>query len=153
MNEVKVPFPSEEGSWLKPKYRSIVGVDGEIQLLEDGFIDMYEKVQSYAESCDINNIVRRFMAGDLSALPDRQGLFMDATVLPTTRQAMLQSVIDAEASFYQLPEDVRASFDNSFEKFYVTAGSDEWLKNMASVFGSSVSPSPVSPDESSSDKK
>lgn len=71
--------------------------------------------QSHKDECDINIIVRRFLAGEEITHVNRaaaQGLYTD---LPDSidLQASLELVRQAEAGFMALPAHVRAQFDNS----------------------------------------
>lgn len=141
--------PSNPGTREVPQYRSIVQPDGDIKLVQDGKRYLYEEIQSYEEQCDINNIVRRYMAGDVSALSNAQGVFADLTNMPKTRQEALQSIMDAQKYFVDLPEDVKAQFGNSWEQFYMAGDTKEFADAIAKVYGYSsdpVDPTPI-PEE------
>lgn len=115
--------PTNPGTDTVPKYRSIVQPDGMIQLVPDGVHYLQDEIQSYADQCDINNIMRRYQAGDVNALSSVQGTFADLFEMPQTRQEALQRVIDAEQLFADLPLEVRQQYGNSWQQFYL-AGPD-----------------------------
>lgn len=98
-------------------YSPSVDNDGHIVLEEIGVKNLPEYIDSFRESCDINNLVARFNAGDVSALSRSQGAFFDATLLPHTYAEMLNTVINAEQTFNSLPLEVREKFDNSYVKW------------------------------------
>lgn len=111
--------PSNPGTPTVPKYKSIVNPDGSITLVEDGVRYLQAEIQSYEEQCNVNNIMHRYAAGDVTALGAVQGTFADIFDIPKTRQEALQSIMDAEAAFAQLPDDVRQRFNGSWEQFYI----------------------------------
>lgn len=100
-----------------PIYSPSVDNEGRITLEVIGVKKIPEFIDSFRESCDINSIVARFNAGDISALSRSQGAFFDATQLPHTYAEMLNTVINAEATFNQLPLEVRERFENNYVKW------------------------------------
>ena len=100
-----------------PIYSPSVDNDGHIILEEIGVKNLPDYIDSFRDSCDINNLVARFNAGDVSALSRAQGAFFDATQLPHTYAEMLNTVINAEQTFNALPLEVREKFDNSYVKW------------------------------------
>ena len=100
-----------------PIYSPSVNNDGHIVLEVIGVKNLPEYIDSFRDSCDINNLVARFNAGDVTALSRVQGAFFDATQLPHTYAEMLNTVINAEKTFNALPIEVRERFDNSYVKW------------------------------------
>ena len=120
-NNAKINFkPSASGTPTTPKWRSVILKDGDVMLKPDGVRELDLEIQSYRDSCDLNIIIKRFLNGDLNAIPDpSKAVFADLMDMPQTRMQVLQSVIDAQRAFEQLPLDVRQKFNNSWEQFYV----------------------------------
>ena len=108
---------AEPGCEDVPIYSPSVDNEGHIILDEVGVKNLPEYIDSFRESCDINNLVARFNAGDVSALSRVQGAYFDATQLPKTYAEMLNTVFNAEKTFNSLPLDVREKFDNSYVKW------------------------------------
>lgn len=98
---------------LKPKFDK----SGNFELVEAGEVNVYDEIQSHAESCDINILMKRYANGDASALSKVQGTYFDATGMPKTYAEMLNTLISAESQFNALPLEERAKFDHSFEKW------------------------------------
>ncbi|ALS03501.1 VP3 [Gokushovirus WZ-2015a] len=98
---------------LKPEFDS----KGNYELVEAGEVNIYDEIQSHAESCDINVLMKKYQNGDPTALSKVQGTYFDATGMPKTYAEMLNTLIDAENQFNALPLDERAKFDHSFEKW------------------------------------
>lgn len=121
MSSVKINFkPSCSGSPTVPKFRSVIKRDGDIELVPDGvrYVDL--EIQSYADSCDLNVIIARYLSGDFNAIPDpSKSVYSDLTDLPRTRQEVLQAVIDAEKAFSELPLEARQKYNNSWQQFYL----------------------------------
>lgn len=141
MDSKKIKFvPSNPGTETVVKYKSIVNPDGSVTLIEDGVRYLQAEIQSYEEQCNVNNIMRRYAAGDVNALGSVQGTFADIFDLPKTRQDALQAIMDAQATFDQLPADVRQRYNGSWEAFYLAGPQAAY-----EAFG-------VKPEKSASDK-
>lgn len=117
MYDPRDPIYTDPGCIDVPIYSPSVDNDGHIILESIGVKNLPEYIDSFRESCDINNLVARFNAGDVTALSRAQGAFFDATQLPHTYAEMLNTVINAEQTFNSLPLDIREKFDNSYIKW------------------------------------
>lgn len=80
-------------------------------------IPFYERIQSYADSTKLAYKLRQFSLGDSNALGCAGGSYGDFTECPASLQEILQSQDNIKRSFYNLPENVRAIFNNNFELF------------------------------------
>lgn len=67
--------------------------------------------QSFAEECDINNIVRKYQDVGSFGPQDREPIFGDFTEIPDYQDAF-EIVRAASESFNSLPSDVRTRFGN-----------------------------------------
>lgn len=121
---------SNVGSRYHDVYTPVYDDNGVLDLEVSGQDDIYDMIQSYAESCDINVLLARYAAGDTTVLSQRQGLYIDATGLPHTYAEMLNSVVAAESTFNSLPVDVRAKFGHSFERFLAELDKPETLEKL-----------------------
>lgn len=121
---------SNPGTRLHKLYHGCVDNDGVFDLVFDGEEDLYQKIQSHAESCDIHTILKRFEAGDLEVLSQRQGVFGDFSEFPTNYAEILNSVIAGENYFNSLPVDVRAKFNHSFREWMVSMDKPDFLERM-----------------------
>lgn len=117
---------SNPGARFHSTFRSAFNKDNVLELIESGKIDTYSEIQSHADSVDINAIIARAAAGDVSALNRRQPLYFDATEFPQTYAEMYQKIIDATNYFEQLPLEVRDKFGHSPETFFASIGTDLW---------------------------
>lgn len=114
------------GDPIKILYAPQVDKQGHLELIESGTEDLYEYIQSHAESVDINMIVARYQRGDIDALERVQGLYADVTGLPQTYADMLNVVIQGEHAFESLPLETRAKFNHSYY---------EWMASMDDFAG------------------
>lgn len=136
-----IPFvPSCPGERWKIEYEPIVQADGTIELRESGKTDLQEFYDSQAASCDMALIISRYLNGDRSVLEQRQGAYFDATQVPSTYAEMLQTVISGQRSFEALPVEIKQKFNNDFNQWFATAGSDDWQSKMT-VSGSAATES------------
>lgn len=117
-------FASPAGSPEKITYHGRVETDGTITLVKDGIINIQQQIDSYEPSTDIYNIINNL---GMDALRPDVGNYFDATDIPKNYAEMLQLFIDGERAFDRLPVEVKQKFDNDFNKWFATAGSEEWL--------------------------
>lgn len=88
-------------------------------------------VQSEAENCDINVILKRFGQGVPPPINNRPPLDTDWDQV-TSFQSAMELVVQARTSFMEVPADIRARFNNDPQKFlefiYNDSNYDEALK-------------------------
>lgn len=117
-----------------------------------GKIDIYEKIQSFKDECNLELIVARCTAsGDFSPLQRVQGFYADVSNMPKNLAEVYSSVSTAQRIFSELPQDVASKFSN-FEDFLSSIGDE---KRLAKIFGvdSSKKPSSESSTAKISDKE
>ena len=129
---------SNPGSPIHVLYAPKVSPDGSVDLVESGFENTFDYIQSFEESTDLHTILARVVAGDSAALFARPGSYGDFTKLPTTYAEALQLQIDSNNLFKSLPVDVKAKFDNDSSKFFAAAGTKEWYENIRDVIPDEV---------------
>lgn len=115
------------GDPIKLLYGLEVDDKGVSDLVVKGKFDLYDFIQSHADSVDIHKILERFENGDVDALNKYQGYYADITDAPKTFAEALNTVIKAKDLFNSLPLDVRAKFDHSPEQFVASLGTQKFL--------------------------
>ncbi|AVA31641.1 VP3 [Gokushovirus MK-2017] len=115
---------SNVGSPDKTLYQAKVDSNGTLDLVENGTESLYDYIQSFKDSCDINLIIQRYASGDVDVLSKRQGAYIDSVGLPTSYAEMLDTVIAGREVFDSLPVEIKARFDYSFERWMSTM--DNW---------------------------
>lgn len=142
--------PQNPGDPVKIIYSPVFDKEGNLELQPSGKENLYDFIQSHAESVDIHVILERFARGDVSALSKVQGTYGDFTTIPKTYADLLNAVIQGEAYFMSLPVETRAKFDHDFHKWM--AGMDDmpsWLAAMGlepAAAPPDVSTQPVLPE-------
>lgn len=127
------------GSRTRDVYTAKVSHEGSIELEKTGEENLYDYIQSFAESCDINTIVKRYANGDVSALSKTQGIYDDLTNYPKTYAELLNTVIAGEKAFMELPLETRAKFNHDYRQWLVAMDDmPSWMAAM-NLDGSVVS--------------
>lgn len=120
-------FVSNAGSPIRITYGAIYDEKGRLDLEEKGTENLYDYIQSFAESCDIHVLLKRFTNGETDVLSKVQGFYGDVTEFPKTYAAMLNRVIEGENFFKELPVDIRGKFGHSYSEFLASIGSPEFF--------------------------
>lgn len=140
-NYNQLDFISNPGNRYKTEYVGEIQDDGTIVLVEVGKTDLKELHNRDAESCDVNNIVQRFANGDISALQQVQGSYMDMLGMPSDLRGMHDMIKNLQNSFDLLPEEQRNQFA-SFEDWLGSVGSERFNKAMSVEKEKAVEPQP-----------
>ena len=108
-----------------------------------GETDQYAITQSFKDECDINRIIARYQAGDISVLSRVQGLYSDFTGFPSDPTEMMQLGSLANSAWENLDSEIKLKFNNDKSVFVDTVlnGSIE------AIFNNGI----VSPDPANSD--
>lgn len=120
--------PADHGNPEKNTYCIEIDHNGHKKVKISGTTNIYDKIQEHAESCKIENIVRRFSQGDLGALNQVQGIYEDVVDFPTNYAEAQRNIQALEAAFLQLPLDIRAEFGHSAEQFVAEFGTEKFNK-------------------------
>lgn len=123
-------IPSNSGSPVKVLYGGKYDANGRVVLEKKGEENLYDYIQSFRDSVDLNVILARFSNGDVEALNKAQGFYADVTDFPKNLADALNRINQAEEMFKALPLETRQKFDCSFEQFLAQAGTDDWLSKM-----------------------
>lgn len=102
----------------------------EVKLVGTENIQSY--IDSFADSCNVANIVSRAVCGDDSLLNAVNGVYGDFTNYPSTLADALNSIVRSQETFDNLPDDVRSKFNNSYVDFANYVSSDSFVANLNS---------------------
>lgn len=117
-NERSLKFVSNPGSPLKEKFHGKVMDSGEIVLVSDGFDNLQDYIESFAEETKIENIINRVNNGEIDLLNAATGAYIDSVGMPKTYAEILQTVIDGQKVFERLPVDIKEKFGNDFNVWF-----------------------------------
>lgn len=108
---------SEPGSRIHEVLSGKYDKEGRLVLEKVGEEDVYDRIQSYAEMTDINNIMKRYQQGEEDVLERTQGIYMDATSLPENMADLLNKLNHAEDEFEKLPPEIKNKYGDDFAQF------------------------------------
>lgn len=115
--EAEYKADSKVGNRMKPIYSSRYDDNGRIVVEKIGEDDLYDRIQSFKDECDINVIIKRYQMGDVAALNKAQGIYVDATAAPDNIADLLNKLNKAEYDFDRLPAEVKQRYGNDFVNF------------------------------------
>lgn len=123
--------PSPSGEKFESTYEMDIDENGHKILKKSPLKEnVYEKIQESLEETKIENIIRRAVGGDPTAMAVTQGEYFDATDAPTSLAEAQQMIIHATEEFYKLPLEIREKFDHSPEMYINEYASDKWIQKM-----------------------
>lgn len=126
----KPPAPfNNPGNIMEPQYKERYDDRGVAYLEKVGEVNIYEKIQSYRDECDVMSILSRYAAGDETVLAT-PGWYIDTSKMPKSYTEYMNLMNEQREKFEKLPLNIRAAFGMSFEKWAATAGEESWMKAM-----------------------
>lgn len=134
---------AEPGSREHITYGGHYDEDGRVVLEETGRINVYDEIQSHADSVDLHVLMQRYSCGDVDCLSRRQGFFGDVLDFPQTYAEALNHMQEMERQFMALPLDVRAKFGHSFSEFLAASGDADFLQKLGIVSDPEPAPAPA----------
>ncbi len=123
-------FFTSPGSPIHKTYGGHYDEKGRVVLEETGQENIYDFIQSHAESCDIHVLMKRFQNGDPTALSVRQGFYGDVLDFPKTYAEALNHMHEMEEHFMELPVEIRAKFNHSFQEFLACSGEPDFMEKL-----------------------
>lgn len=101
------------------------------QLVLTGKKSLFDEIQSFHESTEINNIINRFVNGETHLLHQVDGVYADVTNAPESYADYFRKVREAEKIFNQLPDEIKDKFDDDPEKFFLEFGTDSFINKVS----------------------
>lgn len=101
--------------------------DGKLVVVPVGKINLYDEIQTYRDSVDINTILNRFAAGDDSSLQKVSGFFADVSELPNSYVGFFNLIEECRDFFMNLPSATKEKYGNNFETFMASAEASDFL--------------------------
>ena len=121
---------SDPGSPEHITYAGHYDEKGRVVLEESGRENIYDFIQSHAESCDIHVLMKRYQNGDVDALSQKQGFYGDFLDFPKTYAEALNHMNEMERQFMALPVETREKFGNSFTEFLASSAEPDFLERL-----------------------
>lgn len=79
----------------------------DIDLSQDGEVDIYDSIQEMSDYVDIDNIVRRYNNGEIDVLEKVQGFYGDLTTMPVNMRGIYDLNAKGKSLFDALPDSVK----------------------------------------------
>lgn len=136
---------SDPGSPEHITYAGHYDEKGRVVLEESGRENIYDFIQSHAESCDIHVLMKRYQNGDVDALSQKQGFYGDFLDFPKTYAEALNHMNEMERQFMALPVESREKFGNSFAEFLAASAEPDFLDRLGIKKAPVVEPVPAIP--------
>lgn len=143
-------FFCNAGSRYAHKHAVRIDDNGHKSLVRTGEVtDIYTKIQSHVDECDIKLIWERAQTEGYEILNKREAISGDVTMCPTSMLDAAQRLQDMENDFNQLPLDIRRAFNFSFTEYIAEAGKDanSWATKMGYIKPEPTVPEPAVPVE------
>lgn len=121
---IEAPAGSKEAT----TYQTQIDENGHKVTVPIGKTNIYDRIQSSLEETKIENIIKRFTEGDISAFRQGEPLYADMTEAPKTLMEAQNMIIRITEEFNNLPVEVRAKFDHSPEKYVALYGGEQWAQ-------------------------
>lgn len=136
---------SDPGSPDHITYAGHYDEKGRVVLEESGRENIYDFIQSHAESCDIHVLMKRYQNGDINALSKKQGFYGDFLDFPKTYAEALNHMNEMERQFMALPVETREKFGNSFTEFLAASAEPDFLERLGIKKEAATEPVPAIP--------
>lgn len=104
------------GDGTAPKYEEFFE-NGQYFLKETGKENLFDFVQASKEETLVYNIISRYQRGDLNALNQRVGQYMDVVGMPTNLAEAHAVMLDVQRKFDSLSPEIKSKFDNDVNVF------------------------------------
>lgn len=120
------------GEKIEYRHRADMKENGRRELIKDKAVAIYDLIQSHREECEIENIIRRAVEGDYTALNASNPLYTDITNCPSSIAEAQQFIINAKEDFDKLPKEIKAKFEFNPELYIAEMSHDTegWLEKV-----------------------
>lgn len=144
--EQKSHIKTNPGSGIKREYQ--LRIKDKAETLEViGTSNLYESIQSHADSVDIHKILERCaMIDDYSILNKMPAQFMDVTEMPHSLAEAHAMIVDAQNMFDRMPIEIKEKYDNNFVEFISSLGTKKF-DAIAGEYLDSLKSKEVKPNE------
>lgn len=111
------PFRSSSFDKVRHQYAFTYDETGRRVLEVKRDINIQDEIQSFEQDCNIYNIINRYLYGDVNALNQVNGSYIDMVGAPKNLHEALNLSNRLKNDFYNLKPEVRAEFNNDFGQY------------------------------------
>lgn len=91
--------------------------NGDVQFGQVSEENIYDKIQSYADSCDMDFVKQMILDGECPAPAISDDAFFDTTVFPDNLIDAMDGIKSASIAFNSLPFELRKKYNNNVYEF------------------------------------
>lgn len=124
-------IPTNPGDGYLTEYQEQIDKKGQKEVVPCGEKNIYAMIQADLPQTLIENILHSVAMGDLEALNQRQGVYVDATEYPKNLMEAQNIVLKAKYEFERFPVEVKELFNNSADQYVAEMGSKEFFDKMS----------------------
>lgn len=123
--------PTNPGDGYLTEYQEQIDKKGQREIVPVGKKDIYAMIQADLQQTLIENILHNVAMGDIEALNQRQGVYVDTTDYPKTLMEAQNIYLKAKQEFEQFPKEVKELFNNSADQYIAEMGTQEFFDKMS----------------------
>lgn len=125
-------FKAPTGEKTEIRHEARMKEDGRRVLEPTRIVAIYDLIQASREECEIENIIRRAVEGDYTALNAANAIYTDITNCPSSIAEAQQFIINQKAEFEKLPKEIKAKFEYNPDMYMAEMGNnvDSWCEKM-----------------------
>lgn len=102
-------------------YKASYDVKGVRKLVVDKEVDIYEKIQEYANDTNLTNLFNKYGLSVYDQLKKSEEQLIDLTNLPTNLMEAMKVIDDAKYCFNRQSKDFKQRFNNDFNQFIASS--------------------------------
>lgn len=128
---------SPVGSPMAVKTGWTVDKSGDQKFVVKSTFNLYERIQAARDSVDLQALLKRYEAGDNTALDRVQATYFDLVDMPTNYAEMYQAIQNCNDIFAGLPVDIKEAYNNNPAKFWADSGTSKF-DNVINAYRSDI---------------
>lgn len=102
-------------------YKASYDAKGVRKLVVDKEVDIYEKIQEYANDTNLTNLFNKYGLSVYDQLKKSEEQLIDLTNLPTNLMEAMKVIDDAKYCFDRQSKDIKQRFNNDFNQFIASS--------------------------------
>lgn len=125
-------FKAPTGEKTEIRHEAVIKENGRRVLEPTRIVAIYDLIQASREECEIENIIRRAVEGDYTALNAANAIYTDITNCPSSIAEAQQFIINQKAEFEKLPKEIKAKFEYNPDIYMAEMGNNvkSWCDKM-----------------------
>lgn len=116
-NLQSLPRNGQTFNSVVPVYGYFTDDNGDVQFGQVSEENIYDKIQSYADSCDMDFVKQMILDGECAAPVASDDSFFDTTVFPDNLIDAMNGIKSAAGAFNSLPLELRKKYNNNVYEF------------------------------------